>query len=469
MLYQIPQPTRQVDQGATKQQWYVFPQNQPNQAAYAALHANRYVVDVTKRFDGATKLSTDPIPPVGQPELIRYNLPDENRYMDMPVKRFDGATKLATFPVPPVSQPLFASYIPDFNRVIDANDLGRQAQLDGATKMRTDPIPPVSQPLNYSWDANRFTDYLVKRLEGATTQPTNPIPPVSLPLNYSWDVNRYMWGGPKQMFDGVTKQQTFPISSVSQPFNSYWDENRYVDLLVKRFEGSSAAPAQTYVFTTGRPVISSGLTVVSADLTISAAGATTQQTAPIPPTSQPLTYSWDANRFTDLQVKRFEGVASQQTYVFFPNQPELNSFDRLKNALRFLVDAKPQFDGSTKQQTYIFPISEPEYRYYTRNTFSDVVLPPSVVKLTQTDLFPLSQPLSYVPGRQQPKLADYQFVAIVDYIPMPVNQPQNYTIQFGRYNQGTITPIGGSVPVTIKSYYTGHFANQKRLTRGLGW
>src|SRR6266436_6399527 len=153
MLTQIPNASRQVDQGATKQE-------------------------------------TRPIPLVSGPELNAYFFVQQmNRYrVDVTPQIHQGATKLATFPVPPVTtDPPKQYYVPNLNTAWLWE--GPEQMFDGATKMRTDPIPPVTtRPDAYftPFDENRYLERLVKRFEGATIQRTDPIPPVSEPEISYW-------------------------------------------------------------------------------------------------------------------------------------------------------------------------------------------------------------------------------------------------------------------------------------------
>src|SRR5579859_94234 len=192
MVYQIPNVTAAIHQGATRFDAEVWDQG-----------------DVVFRYQIQTPGQKTPVPnPVAQtspipPVITRpegYFIPfDVNRHIwEGPEQFFDGAIKQQTSPIPPVTTRPEGYFVPfDFNRFFDQNDLGRTAQIDGATKQQTFPVPPVTTGphLNYYVPfTNSFLDQVVKRYEGATKLQTFPVPPVTTkPDGYfgPFDPNRY--------------------------------------------------------------------------------------------------------------------------------------------------------------------------------------------------------------------------------------------------------------------------------------
>jgi hypothetical protein len=137
---------------------------------------------------------------------------------------------------------------------------------------------------------------------------------------------------PHPPIDTGVKQQTWPVPPVSQPEQMAYaarERNRYI------------VPTYAHLHP----------------------GPTVQSTDPIPPVSGPLFnyYNRDINRcIWEGPEQMFEGPTVQQMYAFPVNQPEVNSFERIRQLIRTNPEVVKSFIGPTIQQTYVFPVNQPE-------------------------------------------------------------------------------------------------------------
>lgn len=313
MQIQIPRPKPPVDQGATSQQTYVFPVNQPEPRRLADAAAVNAVANLPptlyKSFDqGPTNQQTFPVPPVGQPPAQRYGYGTaefrDARSITPQAVRLEGPTVQQTFPVPVTQEALPAWYGYDSRRIV-----GTTPQLDGF-------VTP-SAPQTYVFPVNQ---------------------PEPIRTKAAVEVLRYIVGTVPQL-DGATNQQTyvFPVNQVEPTRVRTLNESpRYLVGTVPQFGGATLQ--QTYVFPVNQP-----------------------EPTRVRAFNELLRYIVGA-------VPQLDGPTVQQTYVFPTNQPELTRVKALLETLRYVVNVVPRFEGPTTQATFVFPVSQPEFKYYLRNT-----------------------------------------------------------------------------------------------------
>lgn len=206
-------------------------------------------------------------------------------------------------------------------------------QFSGGTILRTDPIPPISQPVfNYYLPfTNRYLN------EGPTAQFSGAVSQQTYVFHslFSWNGIAVADNETATSVQGAEVQATHPIPPLSQPREHDFirETNRYFLTPTPRLETIIAVVQFTNVFTPYEPLFNY--------------------------------YLLDYNKYVDEVTKRFEGATSQQTSVFFPNQPEMNRFETLKQSPRTIVGVIPRFEGGTILRTDpIPPVSNPLFNYY---------------------------------------------------------------------------------------------------------
>lgn len=260
MQIQIPNPAKYVHQGATVQQTYVFPVNQPEQSRYGYTQYNRYVVDAKIQANqGATVLRTDPIPPVSRPEM-RYYFPDINRYTPSitgPVEQFNGATIQQTYIFPP-NQPELIAYKNKFDTLRYIVDVAKR--FDGATVQQTYIFPPNEPELNAYRalaERNRYIIEVRKQVDqGSTVQQTYLFPPNEPEFSYYKPHNELRTlESAVRPIEGSTIQQTYVFPPNQPELIAYSNRAAILQYIVevKKQQDQGATVQQTYIFPIMQP------------------------------------------------------------------------------------------------------------------------------------------------------------------------------------------------------------------------
>lgn len=145
--------------GATVQQTYLFPPNQPEMRRYNFTDINRAWLweGPEQQVDGSTRQQTYIFPP-NQPELNAFtSKANLNRYNVEVTKQVNQGAILQAWYIYPVNQPQFKYYLPDINRFLATDGMGPQRQNTGATIQQTYVFSSTQPELRYNFpDLNRY-------------------------------------------------------------------------------------------------------------------------------------------------------------------------------------------------------------------------------------------------------------------------------------------------------------------------
>lgn len=394
----------QMFEGATKQQQFIFPPNQPEYRRQSVYNRNQFNSSPTPQFAGDTSTTIfATYTAIGSPGIRMVVRAKEISFAALPITQTDVFTlSQPLLLTPPRWQPPVISYFegatvqdtsiftqdvyiegPTLRIIQSAKEIhqapavvtadvypapqlplfstGRQMpsaaqRFEGATTQQQflfPPYQPEPQQVSKLIQQNRFLVDAVKYSDGATVQQTHPVPPLSNPLfrYYLPDINRHLWEGPDQLLEGATSQQTF-VFPPNQPRREF-DSRQPLDA-TKYFDGAIRDTA-SFLFPVPQPrrELESRQPV---DAVRYSEGATAQQQFIFPP-SQPTLIP---PRLQPEVVKSFDGATVQQSYIFYPSQPDPTRVLLGLNTSRFLVEAIKQLEGAALQQTFIFPPNQPE-------------------------------------------------------------------------------------------------------------
>jgi hypothetical protein len=390
--YQLPRPMPPIG-GATTQQTYVFPQNQPDQLRYAAKRGLTAQVTPPLRSEGATSQQTYVFPP-NQPEVSRYSAQRGLRTQVAPPPRVEGATVQAWFIYPP-NQPELSRFsarqalryvVPAPPRVHES--VASQAQTY---------VFPVSQPERKYYVRTTFADTELPFDGPSAVVAQTYVFPLSQPDQAraaSLQANRFIVAAAKQL-DGAVVHESY-LFTVGQP-----QGRRQIQMARPKapIDVTTVAVTQTDVFTSGQTDLARWAERHRHRYQVPAP-ARVHEGAPPQTYVFPLTQHYDARYYlrrpiVDAPEQVHDGAAAAvpQTYVFPIAQPELRAWLKF-DANRVPAGPTPQTAGATNHGSFVFPLGQPEPRYYVRNTAAETktpILGASVV-VAQSYEFALNQP-----------------------------------------------------------------------------
>jgi hypothetical protein len=251
MLYQLPQPRLPIGGAGTAlpPQTYVFPQQQPDLARFAALARPLYSPEPVKRFEGATVQDSAPVWTSQPLRRIRYTIPRAQ-------PRFDGAGVTP----PPVIDVFTTAQPPPvyfaFPRALFLT--GVRPILESAPKIQTD-LFAKTQPEFRAWLS---PDAFVRRLGGSRPQvdgATTVVTPSDVfaktqPELRAWlapDAFMRRFGGPTPQTSGPVVAQTY-LFVISQPRALDYPRLTYPEVRPPQLGAPPVAP-QTYEFKVSGP------------------------------------------------------------------------------------------------------------------------------------------------------------------------------------------------------------------------
>ena len=377
----------------------------------------RFTGGSTRQFDGPISQQTFPVPPVTTNptawiELLRKSQVNLNPRIMGPVDQYEGPTTQQTYTFYPGQPELSRFKLKDALRYI----VGEVPYLtpDAVAVVQTDVF-------NFFQLDSRYTpgrQYLRSiQLDGATNQQTYEFEP-NQPELRGYDLLRLFsrWNtGPTKQFDGPTNQQRFeffPAQPDQARFRALRDFLRYATSPAARTEGATSQ--QTYEFPVNQPELirfeqsKNGFRFRTAP-PVRFEGPTVQDWF-IYPTEQPELRGYalrDLLRYIVGVQPRLETIVAQnqQTYEFFPGQPDLTRYDRVRQFNRFIVEAIKRVEGPTvTQEGFQFKPNQPDLaRYSLKDQLRYLVAAQKIL-----DGATVQQLFQFFPG--QPELRRYNLL-----------------------------------------------------------
>jgi hypothetical protein len=357
---QIPRPKAPIDQGATALATFpVPPLEQPPDGWYG--RGSDAFRDVSRRLtgpqpqihQGPTVQATFPVPPVTE-NPDQWSSPASAAFRDVNVRiasfqaRLEGATALATFPVPPINQPPNQWFGPAALVSVDTRRMtGPRPQFDGATRQQTY-VFPLSQP----------EGRMLRYPQAIAETPLETITPGVIPQTYEFTLSQPELSQWRPMLHALRVAVEAPKAVAHY--------------------GAAAVSPFSNIFSTAQPELRYFVRLTRPADPVHVQGATIQATHPVPPVSGPPDGWWrgplatttvDARRMTGgrPQLESLEQPMSPIPSVTGPAaQWWTGTVSPLTVDGRRMVGPRPQFDGATRQQTYEFFPGQPEFQRFDR-------------------------------------------------------------------------------------------------------
>ncbi len=274
-------------EGATSQQIYVFPTNEPEISSFTLRDRLRRTSEartVLETILSATQQTYVFAP--NQPELSKYAATNQNRFLVNVERYFDGATAQPTF-IFPTNQPEIQSFLRILNSRL--SNIGPAALIVSST-----------QSFEFSVSQPEIQAFL-RRLNANRSDARSSVPILGSTQSYEFPVNQPDLSQTARLLD-----------------RTLLDAPRYSE---------GATQHQTFVFPPNQPEIESFL--VAMDRSVSQTGPTPQLIGTTQlfefPVNQPELVAYLAQLERDQRIvaatRYFEGSQVQEIYIFYPEQP----------------------------------------------------------------------------------------------------------------------------------------------------